>query len=157
MQLALSLARQSPPKSTNFCVGAVLVDETRHVVLYTGYTLELPGNTHAEECCLIKFRKDLDIGTVKVDSQRKLAIYTTLEPCNKRASDKMPCTDRIIQTHHWGAGCAVEKVYVGVQEPVTFVGANEGKKTLEEGSIDYVHVPGLEQDILDVATAGHAK
>ena len=159
MQLALSVARQSPPQSTNFCVGAVLVDETRHAALYTGYTLELPGNMHAEECCLIKFRNEIDNGTIKPDMQRRLAIYTTMEPCNKRASGSLPCADKLIQTRQWGTGCAVERVYVGVQEPEKFVGANEGKKKLEEAGIEYVHVhvPGLEQEILKVATAGHAK
>lgn len=50
MRFALSLAEKSVLKSTNFRVGAVLVDESANQILSTGYTLEIPGNTHAEQC-----------------------------------------------------------------------------------------------------------
>src|SRR5689334_18015176 len=46
MRYALSLAKQSPPKPSNYRVGAVLLEEASQEVLATGYTLELPGNTH---------------------------------------------------------------------------------------------------------------
>lgn len=92
MTLALSLAQQSPPRPTNYRVGAVLVRgpcSSRHCccsspapastsasapapadaspplaatatatatqdprILATGYTLSLPGNTHAEQNCI---------------------------------------------------------------------------------------------------------
>ncbi|RMZ82390.1 hypothetical protein DV737_g2069, partial [Chaetothyriales sp. CBS 132003] len=45
---ALAEARKSPPKPTNFRVGCVIVSADG-AVLSTGYTLELPGNTHAEQ------------------------------------------------------------------------------------------------------------
>nr|CAI6776205.1 BFH_HP1_G0048730.mRNA.1.CDS.1 [Saccharomyces cerevisiae] len=41
------------PTKTAFSVGAVLVHGTQ--VLATGYPRELPGNTHAEQCALIKY------------------------------------------------------------------------------------------------------
>ena len=157
MQHALSLARRVTPRSTNFCVGAVLVDEEKSEVMYTGYTLELPDNTHAEECCLTKLRRDLDDGTYKPSPQQRLVLYTTMEPCNKRASGNMPCTDRILQTLHWGGDCAIKRVYIGVQEPEKFVGANEGKKRLAEAGIPYCHITGMEEEILRVASAGHEK
>jgi len=50
MRFALELAEKSPPKPTNYRVGAVVVDAFNNI-LATGYTLELPGNTHAEQCC----------------------------------------------------------------------------------------------------------
>jgi pyrimidine deaminase RibD-like protein len=52
MRLALSEAHESPPKPSNFRIGAVLVDEGSNKVLAMGYTLELPGNTYTEQCCL---------------------------------------------------------------------------------------------------------
>lgn len=51
----------------------------------------------------------------------------------------------------------MKKVVVGVTEPETFVGINEGKKKLEHAGVEVVHVPGMEEGILKVATAGYEK
>ncbi|KAF9955455.1 hypothetical protein BGZ72_003720 [Mortierella alpina] len=84
MKLAIEQANLSIPVPSGYCVGAVLVQEThpdpdsdlpqvdRFRVVATGYSRELPGNTHAEECCLIKLaaaaeveaEKELDAGLV---------------------------------------------------------------------------------------------
>ena len=154
MHYALSLAKKAPPKSTNFCVGAVLVDEAANEILSTGYTMELPGNTHAEQCCLAKLdeSKTMKGGLPETGAAaQKLVLYTTMEPCNKRASGNVPCTETIVKTG------GIKIVYVGVREPEKFVGENVGRAKLEEAGIEYVHVPGLEAEILRVATAGHEK
>ena len=145
MRYALALAERAPPKPTNFCVGAVLVDETANAIVSTGYTMELPGNTHAEQCCLAKTENS---GLPKTG---KLVLYTTMEPCNKRASGNLPCTETILQNGE------IKVVYVGVKEPEKFVGENVGRAKLEAAGIEYVHVPGLEGKILQIATAGHDK
>lgn len=152
MRYALSLAEKAPPKSTNFCVGAVLVDEAANEILSTGYTMELPGNTHAEQCCLAKMEtsKMMKRGPPETGAAaQKLVLYTTMEPCNKRASGNMPCTETILMNG------GIKVVYVGVKEPEKFVGENVGRAKLEEAGIKYIHVPGLEKEILGVATAGH--
>ncbi|MCJ1416581.1 hypothetical protein MMC32_002919 [Xylographa parallela] len=156
MRLAIKLAKQSPPKPTNFCVGAILVDEAPNKVLSTGYTLELPGNTHAEQCCLQKFatqhgKSEDDIVDLL---PRGTVIYTTMEPCGKRLSGNLPCIDRILNTRK-GVHGGIETVYHGVSEPETFVGQNTGRARLEAAGIKCVHVSGFEQEILEVATAGH--
>ncbi|KAK4690136.1 hypothetical protein P7C71_g6587, partial [Lecanoromycetidae sp. Uapishka_2] len=159
MQIALSLAKKAPPKPTNFCVGAVLVDEATNQIVSTGYTMELPGNTHAEQCCLLKHEEQLKSqkgeGGFNVASE-KLVLYTTMEPCNKRASGNITCTETILKSRNIANG-RITTVYVGVKEPEKFVGENTGRAKLEEVGIGYVHVPGLEQEILAVATAGHVK
>ena len=153
MRLALAEARKSPPKPTNFCVGAVLVSPSAdQPVLATGYTLELPGNTHAEQCCFSK------IATSKGVSEDQLAqllpndtvLYTTMEPCNLRLSGNLPCVDRVLQTR-------VKTVYIGVKEPEKFVGENTGRTKLEGAGVHVIHITGFENDILSVATAGHEK
>lgn len=159
MRFALSFAEQAPPKNTNFCVGAVLVDEVTNQVLSTGYTMELPGNTHAEQCCLAKYEDELKSQENRGDSRQasqKLVLYTTMEPCNKRASGNVPCTETILRKNKSANG-GIKVVYVGVKEPEKFVGENAGRAKLEAAGIDYVHVPGLEDEILAVATAGHEK
>ncbi|MCJ1382326.1 hypothetical protein MMC17_005439 [Xylographa soralifera] len=158
MRLAIKLAKQSPPKPTNFCVGAILVDEVENKVLSTGFTLELPGNTHAEQCCLHKFaaehgKPEEDIADLL---PRGTVIYTTMEPCGKRLSGNLPCIDRILSTRN-GINGGIRTVYHGVSEPETFIGQNTGRARLEAAGIQCVHVSGFEPEILEVATAGHPR
>ena len=54
MALAVEAARRSGRVATAYCVGAVLVRSATGDVIATGFSREIPGNTHAEECCLIK-------------------------------------------------------------------------------------------------------
>lgn len=152
MQFALSLAKNSPPKPTNFRVGAILVNLEDNTITARGYTLELPGNTHAEECCLLKLAKRHGVTEEQLPIVRRTphALYTTVEPCFKRLSGKLPCVERVLRQKSW-----ITKVYVGVQEPETFVGQNTGRKTLEDAGIEVILVDGLEKEILEVATAGH--
>ena len=156
MRLALDQAKKAPPKPTNFCVGAVLVSpSSKPQILALGHTMELPGNTHAEQCALQKIAEAA--GLPEAEAGKALpndaVIYTTMEPCNMRLSGNAPCVDRILQTRQWGGG--IQTVYLGVKEPEKFVGENEGRKKLEEHGIECIHVPGLEERILSVATAGH--
>lgn len=170
MRQALALARLSPPKPSNYRVGAVLVgesenddDDSTHVIA-TGYTLECPGNTHAEQSCFIKLAEQHGVAEedlAKLDPvqlPRRLALYTTMEPCSFRMSGNLPCVQRVLRLAG-GSESPSRKitVYCGVTEPDTFVSKNTGRATLEEAGIRVVHVPGLEEDILAVATAGHVK
>lgn len=159
MQLSLDEARKSPPKPTNFCVGACLVVlGPSSTVLETGYTQEIEGNTHAEQCCLVKQARRHSCAEEQVGEHLpdNAVLYTTMEPCNKRSVGNMTCVDRILRLRKDGRQ-AIGKVYVGVKEPETFVGVNEGRKRLEDAGIEVIHVPGLEDEILQVATAGHSK
>ncbi|KAF2635445.1 cytidine deaminase-like protein [Massarina eburnea CBS 473.64] len=153
MHQALTQAKKSPPKPTNYCVGALLINQATQEILSTGYTLELPGNTHAEQCCLAKYAAQHNVPEERVSEvlPPNTAIYTTMEPCNFRLSGNAPCVERIIQAKR------IRTVYLGVKEPEKFVGENEGRGKLEECGIECVHVPGLEGEILEVATAGHEK
>ncbi|CAG8617770.1 8185_t:CDS:2 [Paraglomus occultum] len=79
MRLAIEQAKLSAPVPTAYCVGAVFVNPQTYETLATGYSRKLPGNTHAEECCLIKL-SSLDPSSVSPFSS--LTIYTTMEPCS---------------------------------------------------------------------------
>lgn len=152
MEFALSLARKSPPKPTNYRVGAVVVDQSTNEVLAHGYTLELEGNTHAEQCCLIKLTEAHGVPEERLTQvlPKNLALYTTVEPCSKRLSGNMPCAERILRLAE-----VIKTVYVGVMEPKKFVADNTGREALEKAGIQFVHVEGLEDEILKVAKAGH--
>ncbi|OAA51796.1 cytidine and deoxycytidylate deaminase [Metarhizium rileyi] len=118
MRQALTLAKKSPPKPSNFRVGAVL-----HATNEEGL-VDIMKTPHA--------------------------LYTTMEPCFKRLSGKLPCVERILRQKSW-----VREVYLGVQEPDNFVGQNPGRAMLESAGIKVEAVPGYEKEILEVATAGH--
>lgn len=152
MSYALDLAKKSPPKPTNFCVGAVLVDHSTNNILADGFTLELEGNTHAEQCCLIKLTEKYGVPEEQLRDvlPRNLALYTTVEPCSERLSGNMPCDQRILRL----AG-VIDVVYVGVMEPKKFVQDNTGREKLERAGVRFEHVGGLEDEILRVAKAGH--
>lgn len=153
MEFALQLARRSPPKPTNYRVGAVLLDADTNTILSTGYTLELEGNTHAEQCCFLKLCKKHDIPEERLAEVLPVntVLYTTVEPCGKRLSGNLPCVERILRLGKKG----IQTVYVGVQEPEKFVGENTGRTKLEAAGINVVLVEGMEEEILEVATAGH--
>jgi len=78
-------------------------------------------------------------------------LYTTMEPCVKRLSGNKSCTQRILEAKN------IKKVFVGVTEPEKFVNENNARKILEDSGIAYEHIPGMEKEILEVATAGHEK
>ncbi|KAK2805813.1 hypothetical protein FQN49_008817, partial [Arthroderma sp. PD_2] len=139
----LELASQSPPKPTNFRVGAILLlrhypisdnTELKEKILSTGYTLELRGNTHAEQCCLAKFashhgapedqvRDVLEQKRAEEGGDAQVELYVTMEPCGKRLSENKPCVERIIETKGLKDGKAgsggIDRVYFGVKEPGT--------------------------------------
>ncbi|KAK2595430.1 hypothetical protein QQS21_006840 [Conoideocrella luteorostrata] len=152
MQRALELARRSPPKPSNFRVGALLVRLDDSQIVVEGYTLECEGNTHAEECCFIKLANQLSTTEHGLGESIRTphALYTTMEPCFKRLSGKLPCVERVLRQKTW-----ITEVYVGLQEPETFVGQNPGRSLLESAGIKVFPVPGFEKEILEVATAGH--
>ena len=164
--ICLNEARKSPPKPTNFRVGACLVayhpklpKHSRTELLATGYTLEREGNTHAEQCCFLNFAATYKCSESELGLELPMHtwLYTTMEPCNKRSAGNTPCIDRILALRRADGRVAIEKVFVGVLEPGTFVGVNEGQKRLEEAGIEVVKVNGLEEEILRVATEGHEK
>ncbi|KAJ5991044.1 hypothetical protein N7499_011588 [Penicillium canescens] len=163
----LTLAEKSPPRPTNFRVGALLLSRKDNDptfsddrILSTGYTMELAGNTHAEQCCFSNYAAvhnvpDDQVSTVlPAEPGRMLIMYVTMEPCGKRLSGNVPCAQRIARTTEGGRE-GVHKVYFGVKEPETFVGESEGCRMLTEAGIEWEHVSGLEREILTVATAGH--
>ncbi|PMD41477.1 cytidine deaminase-like protein [Hyaloscypha variabilis F] len=152
MRQALALAQKSPPKPTNYRVGALLVNAKTNSILASGYTLECEGNTHAEQCCFIKLAEAHKIPEEALAEvlPAETVLYTTVEPCFKRLSGNIPCVKRILRL-----GNAIKTVYVGVKEPEKFVGENTGRKQLEEAGIRVFLVEGMEKEILEVATAGH--
>ncbi|KAJ3366944.1 DRAP deaminase [Allomyces javanicus] len=147
---AITIAHRSAPVPSAYCVGAVLVSRTsastltrapdavtppdaptNHIVLATGYSRELPGNTHAEEVCLLKLPSGMDLAGC--------TLYTTMEPCSTRLSGRPSCTGRVLDAK-------VPRVVMGIVEPADLFVQCTGADTLRERGVEVVHVQGLEEE-----------
>ncbi|PFH54297.1 hypothetical protein AMATHDRAFT_53184 [Amanita thiersii Skay4041] len=163
LHVALREATKCEPTPNAFCVGCVLAtnwppESDNTVVLSTGYSRELPGNTHAEANALTKARNlsQLEISALfpaldtvpGVDQLLAHAdVYTTMEPCSIRTSGLPPCADALIDAK-------VKRCFIGVGEPDDFVKC-EGAERLKVAGIDVVWIKGLEEECLKVARRGH--
>ena len=78
-----------------FCVGCIITDAQTNAILSTGYSRELPGNTHAEECALSKLISQVQ-AQPQSTSSASLNLYTSMEPCSERLSGSTPCAQRIL-------------------------------------------------------------
>ncbi|KAE9409654.1 cytidine deaminase-like protein, partial [Gymnopus androsaceus JB14] len=161
LRLALEEAEKCTPTPTAFCVGCIIVSRLKGsepVIISTGYSRELDGNTHAEANALSKFRSlsQQELQSKFTSESTALShaeilasadVYTTMEPCSVRTSGLAPCADAIIAAR-------VKRCFIGVGEPDDFV-LCEGAKKLTEAGIEVVWVKGLEEESLKVARKGH--
>lgn len=134
LALACELATLCPPSTTAFSVGAVIVaaDGTE---LARGYSREQDPLDHAEEAALAKLQAD-DPGLSTA------TIYSSLEPCAKRASRSQPCAQLIREA-------GIRRVVTAWREPDTFVPGAEGAELLEDAGVTVVELP----DLADAAQA----
>ncbi|QTD99452.1 dihydrofolate reductase family protein [Streptomyces cyanogenus] len=130
LRTACELAAQCPPSETAFSVGAVVVagDGTE---LARGYSREgADPVVHAEEAALAKIAPN--------DSRLAGAtVYSSLEPCARRASRPAPCAELILRA-------GVRRVVTAWREPDTFVQAADGTGVLVAGGARVVVLPELE-------------
>ncbi|MEU7060192.1 dihydrofolate reductase family protein [Streptomyces sp. NPDC046197] len=131
LRLACELAAQCPPSGTAFSVGAVVVaaDGTE---LARGYSREAGDQVvHAEEAAL-----------AKVDpADPRLAgatVYSSLEPCARRASRPRPCARLILDA-------GVRRVVTAWREPDTFVEGADGTGVLQAAGAEVVVLPEFEE------------
>ncbi|MFB6958246.1 dihydrofolate reductase family protein [Streptomyces sp. NPDC056309] len=131
LRLACELAAQCPPSRTAFSVGAVVVaaDGTE---LARGYSRE-GGDpvVHAEEAALAK----VDPADPRLPDA---TVYSSLEPCARRASRPRPCARLILDA-------GVRRVVTAWREPDTFVEGADGTGVLAAGGADVVVVPEFEE------------
>lgn len=144
MSLAIEEAKKSEPTPTAFCVGALLVNGGK--ILSTGYSRELPGNTHAEQCALDKYFEENSTDKVPAGTE----LYTTMEPCSLRLSGNEPCLDRVVKQNG-----NISTVFVGVMEPSTFVKNNVSYEKLTNAGISYIKVDGFDEEAVEIAAKGH--
>lgn len=135
LRRAIELARQCPPSTTAFSVGAVIVADG--VEIATGYSRETDDKVHAEESALNKLDPD--------DPRLAAAtIYTTLEPCSQRGTaTRLPCTDRILRA-------GIPRVVLAWREPPTFVSNCVGVEKLRTHGVEVVELSELAQEAMSM-------
>jgi riboflavin-specific deaminase-like protein len=129
--LACELAELCPASETAFSVGAVVVAADGSEIA-RGYSRE-GGDpvVHAEEAALAKVDPaDPRLGTATV--------YSSLEPCARRASRPVPCARLILSA-------GVRRVVTAWREPDTFVEAADGSGMLVAAGADVVVLPEFEE------------
>jgi 5-amino-6-(5-phosphoribosylamino)uracil reductase len=131
LALACDLADRCPPSDTAFSVGAVVVaaDGTE---LARGHSREAGDPVvHAEEAALAK----VDPADPRLAAA---TVYSSLEPCARRASRPAPCARLILDA-------GVRRVVTAWREPDTFVEAADGNGLLAAHGADVVVLPGYEE------------
>jgi diaminohydroxyphosphoribosylaminopyrimidine deaminase/5-amino-6-(5-phosphoribosylamino)uracil reductase len=131
LERAIELSRSCPPSATAFCVGAIIVSNDGEV-LATGYSREAHPHDHAEEIALTKIPPD--------DPRLRTAtIYTSLEPCSKRASRPRTCTELIL-------AAGIPRVVLAWREPSIFVDC-EGVELLTAAGVEVIELPSLAERV----------
>ncbi|MEU1315086.1 dihydrofolate reductase family protein [Streptomyces tibetensis] len=124
---ACELAERCPPSDTAFSVGAVVVaaDGTE---LARGHSRE-GGDpvVHAEEAALAK----LDPADPRLPGA---TVYSSLEPCARRASRPAPCARLILEA-------GVRRVVTAWREPDTFVTDADGSGLLAAQGVEVLVLP----------------
>jgi pyrimidine deaminase RibD-like protein len=129
MRLAIELAGLSPSSPSAFSVGAVIVDADG-TELSRGFSRQDGDpHVHAEEAALARL----------APGEPQLAgatLYSTLEPCFRRASRPRSCTSLILAT-------PIARVVVAWLEPNLFVADCQGVELLERAGVQVTELPGL--------------
>ncbi|MER7894998.1 dihydrofolate reductase family protein [Streptomyces sp. NPDC096046] len=131
LALACELAGHCPPSDTAFSVGAVVVgaDGTE---LARGHSREAGDPVvHAEEAALAK----LDPADPRLSGA---TVYSSLEPCARRASRPAPCARLILDA-------GVRRVVTAWREPDTFVADADGSGLLSAAGVEVVVLPEHEE------------
>ncbi|MFC0040013.1 deaminase [Actinomadura rayongensis] len=126
LDLACDLAALCPPSESAFSVGAVIVaaDGTR---IARGHSREDDPKDHAEESALRRVPAGTDLGGA--------TLYSSLEPCGRRASRPRPCADLIL-------AAGIRRVVFAWSEPDVFVPAT-GADRLRAAGVEVVEMPAL--------------
>lgn len=126
---AIALAGRCLASQTAFSVGAVIVGVDGQV-LGTGFSRQLGDHWHAEEVAL---------AAVSGDDPRlaEATLYSSMEPCSRRSSRPLSCTDHIVAS-------PIGRVVFAASEPGTFVRCDGAARLRAAGRV-VVQVADLAQ------------
>ncbi len=133
LRQAVELSRRCEPCGGSYRVGAVVV--TCDGARYTGYTHESSATHHAEQEAVAK-------AIAAGASLRGATVYSSMEPCSKRASEPESCSAMLLRL-------GVARVVFALYEPDRFVRCR-GALDLREGGVEVTAYPELADEVLRV-------
>jgi diaminohydroxyphosphoribosylaminopyrimidine deaminase / 5-amino-6-(5-phosphoribosylamino)uracil reductase len=128
MLRAIELSLRCVPSPGAFSVGAVVVDGNGREMA-SGFSRETDSVIHAEESALAKL--SFDCGDLA-----NATLYSTLEPCSRRASRLRSCTRLIVES-------GIPRVVFACREPANFVADAAGYEMLIEAGVTVVELSDL--------------
>jgi len=129
LHIAIEESRKCEPCATSYCVGAVVA--TLDGRMFRGHTHETSATHHAEQEAIAKA---LAAGA----ELRGATIWSSMEPCSKRASEPESCTELILR--HGFA-----RVAFALYEPDRFVECR-GALALRQAGVDVRCYPELAEE-----------
>lgn len=127
LQVAIDLSRRCPPSVSAYSVGALVVGADGSVIA-EGYSRETNATVHAEEVALARVAPgDPRLATA--------TLYSSLEPCSRRRSRPLSCTQLIVRA-------GVRRVVFAMREPAVFV-EGRGAEELADAGVAVVELPDL--------------
>lgn len=130
---AIHCSTMGEATNARYRVGAVVVSEDGRI--FDGYTGETAPDNHAEEEAMAKA---LAAGA----DLRGATIYSTMEPCTKRTSKPVSCTDLII-------GHGFSRVVFALREPARFAKC-DGIRRLSDAGIEVIEMSGFAPEVLTI-------
>ena len=134
---AVELAGHCPPSRTAFSVGAIIVVGDENIG--EGHSRQTHPNDHAEEVALRQAAARLP-GPGELD--RSFTVYSSMEPCGRRASRSRTCAELIIRA-------GIGRVVFAMAEPDTFV-LPQGALLLERAGVEVVQLTESAQAAAEV-------
>lgn len=139
---AIELSRRCPPSRSAFSVGAVLVSPAGRLIA-AGYSRQRDPADHAEEVALAKAAEagggagsgGAVAGAAGAPALAGATIYSSLEPCLRRASRPVPCAELIL-------AAGLRRVVLAWLEPPLFVPGG-GARWLRARGVTVLELPEL--------------
>jgi len=126
LERAIELSHLSPKSGTAYSVGAVIVTASGKV--FEGYSRETASDNHAEEEAILKAER-------AGESLSGATIYSSMEPCSRRGSKPVSCSELII-------GHKIKRVVYALGEPANFVTC-EGYSLLKNAGVEVLVINNL--------------
>lgn len=128
LRRAIELSRNCPPVASAYSVGAVIVDGDGREMA-RGWSRERDPVEHAEEAALSRV----------APHDSRLAgstLYSSLEPCSRRASRPRSCTQLIL-------AAGIPRVVIAWREPTHFLADPKGAELLRDAGVDVIELDDL--------------
>ncbi len=133
LKMAIDQSRLCVPSATAYSVGAVVV--ARSGAVFCGHTHETSPSNHAEEEAIAK-------ALAAGENLNGAVMYSSMEPCSKRASKPVSCSEHIIRN-------GFSRVVYALREPAHFVDG-QGCEMLTGAGVGVREIADMAQQVIEI-------